>query len=58
VPSLSAAEASAREALLARMQRLPEGIAAVVPSRRLVGCCDVCGEETEWDDNLLLECDG
>jgi hypothetical protein len=55
---LSAAEASAREALLARMQRLPEGIAAVVPSRRLVGCCDVCGEETEWDDNLLLECDG
>lgn len=56
--SQSDAEAAERRALVIQQQRLPEGVTAVPARRRFVGCCDVCGEETEYDDNLILECDG
>lgn len=51
------AEKAERQAIIIEQQKLPEGITATPGTRQFIGSCDVCGEETEYDGNLLLECD-
>ncbi|KAF6257464.1 PHD-zinc-finger like domain-containing protein [Scenedesmus sp. NREL 46B-D3] len=47
----------AKRAIASRLLSLPPGIKPLPLTRHIVGACDACGEETETEDNLLVECD-